>query len=270
MLKDFAKYLPITTISLIYMYLCGSLYLIGFWSTFDIDISNFVSISEIPKSFIYPFVVTQAIFLVYNLSDVLVPFSNKEGVDIEFKHKWLEYALLNDVHLIIASTLCIVLFPIFGSSIYYWWLLPNYMGLTVVVKALRQPYLKELIPSLAIRRYVTLLVIYTPFACVQLGKIKSLGIYKNNDIKYIKADITNNNKQIFAITDSTRLKLLGFLGDKIIASSLDNKKTYILNQAFLAIELDDPIKDTVKAPVKKVQVAPDTLHLKGKTDSTKH
>lgn len=67
-----------------------------------------------------------------------------------------------------------------------------------------------------------------------LGKIKALAIYNNSEIKYIKHLINNNATEIFAAKDSTNFKLIGFLGDKLIIGSLDNKQTVILNQSSIS------------------------------------
>jgi len=85
------------------------------------------------------------------------------------------------------------------------------------------------------RHYIGTLIITVPIFCVFTAKLSSLSIYNNNDIRYIK---TINNDSNVSISDTLSLKLLGFLGDKVIVSSLDNKKIIVPNQSsFSRIEL---------------------------------
>ena len=59
---------------------------------------------------------------------------------------------------------------------------------------------------------------------------------KLDSIQIVKIDTT---KMKNTIMNKDSLKLLGFLGNKFIVSSLDNKKNFVLNQsAFDVIELE--------------------------------
>ncbi|MES2131102.1 MAG: hypothetical protein V4506_02065 [Bacteroidota bacterium] len=53
-----------------YAFLCAGLYQISFWSTFNINIFSFLDISDIIKSFIYPFFYSCSIFLVINFVQI--------------------------------------------------------------------------------------------------------------------------------------------------------------------------------------------------------
>lgn len=61
-----------------------------------------------------------------------------------------------------------------------------------------------------------------------IGKSAALKIYTNKEIKciIINASMNTINKK-----DSASMKFLGFLGDKAIISSLDNKRIVFLNQS---------------------------------------
>jgi len=88
----------------------------------------------------------------------------------------------------------------------------------------------------------------TIFFSFILGRVKAIYVYKNENIKYAKA-IDNNS--ISAISDSVPKKFLGFLGDKAIVSSLDNKTIIVLNQdKYDRIELTtNPVIDSVKTEI---------------------
>ena len=53
-MKEFFSKIPIVTISVVYLFICGTLYLFGYWSTFDFDITNYIELLDIPKSFVFP------------------------------------------------------------------------------------------------------------------------------------------------------------------------------------------------------------------------
>ena len=53
-IKDIISKITFTTFILGYLFFCGSVYLISFWSTFEFDITNYIDLLDIPKSFIYP------------------------------------------------------------------------------------------------------------------------------------------------------------------------------------------------------------------------
>src|SRR5690348_1982129 len=46
--------ISITTFAIIYLFFCGGLYLIAYWTTFGFDITNYISLTDVPKSFILP------------------------------------------------------------------------------------------------------------------------------------------------------------------------------------------------------------------------
>src|SRR5271156_3495921 len=38
------------TLSIFYMFLCGAIYVFTYWGQFDVDVTNFISLNEIPKN----------------------------------------------------------------------------------------------------------------------------------------------------------------------------------------------------------------------------
>ncbi len=231
MLKDILKQLPLTTFIVIFLYVCGGLYLIGYWGTFGIDISNIVGIVEIPKGFIFPFVLSQGYFLMYPLFDVIVPIKTKDSKPKEYKYFIWKLLLDVNIYIIILGGLVYPFFLLYKGSVFFWFFYGFALSIALVIKTIGMPFVKEIIPSYPLRRYIVIMIIFTPIISLVTGKIQSLEVFNNNHIKYIKAEPNNNKTNILATNDTTRLKLLGFLGEKVIISSLDNKKQYILNQS---------------------------------------
>ena len=54
-MKDWFDKVSFTTVVIVYLFVCGGLYIIGYWGEFFLDITPFISIADIPKSFILPF-----------------------------------------------------------------------------------------------------------------------------------------------------------------------------------------------------------------------
>ena len=65
-MKEIIKGVPVATIILIYLFVCGVFYLVGFWGIFKIDVFNLIAVTDIPKSFVYPLLITQVVFI-FNL-----------------------------------------------------------------------------------------------------------------------------------------------------------------------------------------------------------
>ncbi|MEP6844590.1 MAG: hypothetical protein ABI861_01240 [Panacibacter sp.] len=53
-MKEIITKISATTIILIYLFSCGTIYLVAYWSTFSFDITNYIDLLDIPKSFVFP------------------------------------------------------------------------------------------------------------------------------------------------------------------------------------------------------------------------
>lgn len=243
MIKNIIDRLPLATILVSYFFVCGSLYLIGFWTTFKIDITNFVSITDIPKSFILPFVLSQGLFLFQLLTNLLStpihkdePFRDIEKNDIKPKWKRILVNFLNwDTLFIIAVAIIVANAHNHFMSATYWTLSSLTMGFYLVYKFTSFHFVKQRIQYPIIRLYSAYIICFLPIFCFSTGKVLSLNIYNNKEIIYLNkiSDCTQSEKteMNFSKRDSSSLKILGFLGDKLIISSINNKKIIFINQS---------------------------------------
>lgn len=248
MLKEYFKELPITTLILLFLFICGSLYLIGYWGTFDVDISNIVSATDIPKSFIMPFVVSNGmlianillqIIIFRHLKEQVVPKSEEVKKRTFFGRFW-RFLLSVDAIFSLSAVFIISEYENNKLNGVYWLVSGFTVSILVGIKIVNLPAIRRIIPYEIIRMYTVMMLIYTPVMSFAIGKTRAINTYVNKQIRYATAIPTNTSINTQAIKDSSSLKLLGFLGDKIILSSLDNKKIYILNQsAFDIVELQD-------------------------------
>lgn len=247
MLQNITKHIPLTTIIVSYFFICGGLYLIGFWGTFNIDISNLVSLADIPKSFILPFAITQGFYFMYML---LSAFTTRFLDDLDdpepkakrtHKSKWkrlfYHFATLNTVF-VIALFIILLNFGKYRTNTEYWIILTTVIALFMMYKVVTSPFVKEKIPFYNIRIYTAHILCFLPITCFGLGKVASINIYNNHNIKIIQ---TIKTETPIIKSDTISLKLLGFIGDKLIISSFDNKKIIFINQSsYDKVEFTDP------------------------------
>ena len=124
----------------------------------------------------------------------------------------------------------------------YWAISSLIIGAYLVYKFFTSAFIKQYIPYQLLRLYTGYVICLVPVLSFSTGRVFALNIYNNKDIRHIiivasqannaSADTIRSNKSIQS------LKFLGFLGDKVIASSLDNKKITFINQSsFSQIEL---------------------------------
>ena len=263
MLTGIFKSVTLVTGVLIYFYLSGGLYLIGYWSSFNLDISNFITLSDIPKNFVFPFIITNAFYFVVifvnsmtqkvindittqkrELRKMQSQLEAVKGGEINKLKKVKEHPnlfvyLIKDINLWIIWLFyfAVKFYKDYSHTILYWGISILLFSTFLIIKLTTEKFFDRFFKEGFGGRYAKYFLFLFPIVCFGTGKYLSLNIYNNQDIRAIKA-ITNKSSQ--PIIDSTAFKLLGFLGDKAIISSLDNKKMIVLNQnAYEGLELEE-------------------------------
>ena len=238
MLDKIIKYIPITTGLIIFLFICGGVYLAGFWTTFGIDVLGLVSLTEIPKSFLLPFSLAIGVAFIENFIMALILHDkNLNTARFRRAYKFVnitakKYLIFNlDFWIIAISISTLILYPFLSKFGWFWTVSCGALIITIFNKVVISSFAIRYVMAYKSLISIILLLISTPFFSFMLGKTSSLNIYNNKDIKYIKNITMTNNIQILAQKDSLSFKSLGFLGDKFIISSLDNKEIIILNQA---------------------------------------
>lgn len=233
----YVKEASLLTLITLYLFVCGSLYLLGFWSTFNIDISDIVDIAQIPKSFIMPFIISNGVFIIFFIMVILSSHSKKDeiiglagGVPLFSTKAIIIFDIILNAAIALAFTIVIWTYIGYKLSSTYWTASGSILSLLISIKLCGFSEIKKIFPNSLIRMYVMTTGITCIIMSLCLGKAESVKIYTNKSIKYINATTANIKIEIHPTKDSTRLKLLGFLGNKVIISSLDNKKIYILRQ----------------------------------------
>lgn len=233
--KEFINKLPFTTVTIVYFFVSGGLYLIGYWSTFKFDITSFISLTDIPKSFILPFALTNGFVLLHLFLNFLTTRHYKDKLDEENKEP-IKKTKAQRIRALIFSlnTLIMLSFIIAFSLLEKYQLNPTYWSLTtmtigymIVYKLSENSHFKNYLPSYSLRTYVSTMLIILPLMCFVTGKYLSLKIFNNDNYLIYEKPVTLNKDD----NQSDTLKLVGFIGDKVIISSLDNKRLFIINQS---------------------------------------
>lgn len=242
-MKEIIEKIPLTTIIVTYLFICGGFYLIGYWGTFDIDAFSLIEIWDIPKNFIAPFMYSGGISIVIVSAGML--FTNKFEHFVkeqEYVTVTLNTLVLRAVVFLSLSITTYILSGYFKYSLNFWIVSLLVLVTLVLLELMRIHFFIKIIPNRYVRLYFFIMLIFTPTSSFLLGKKRAI-IAHENQSELIRIT-TNTTTNIYNnIPDTIGLKLLGFLGDKFIVSSINNDKIFILNQsAFDVIGLDVYIK----------------------------
>ncbi len=110
----------------------------------------------------------------------------------------------------------------------FWLLSSVVLSILLSIKFDNNPTIKTLVPYYTLRTYIVNTLISIPFLSFALGKANSLNIYNNKSIRYINIISTTTQTEN---KDKNLSKFIGFLGDKLITSSIDNKTITFINQS---------------------------------------
>ncbi|MCS6973379.1 MAG: hypothetical protein N2044_06220 [Cyclobacteriaceae bacterium] len=237
-MKEFFEKLPITTILIAYFFICGGLYLIGYWSTFKLDITSFISLTDIPKSFVLPFVLANGYYIINIILNFVTtrhykdkPEEQETETEKTPRPRWkriLSRVFSLDSLIMLTFLVGFILFDKYSLSPLYWVIFGFLLANLLMFKLTDFQPFKRLLPSSSLRLYISNMLIFLPVACFVIGKGLSLRVYSNDDIMIYDDRLMTleDNKQ-----PSDTLKFVGFIGDKVVVSSLDNKKIVFVNQA---------------------------------------
>lgn len=244
------KYIPFTTCVLLFLFICGGLYLIGYWSTFNVDITNTVDLMEVPKSFIFPFVVTFGIgffFMVINFIAIdIFPKPKSRVLNMPAKDIGKKKLIIpvNKISfwILLSPLILLGIRSLIGNTQTFWYFSGFFLSMLLWVKGVLTEKIYFMFTNKNLAMPVIFLFVCTPVMSFCLGKGNGVKIYDNMEIKYINIININTANPTLPKTDHnlSSLKFLGLLGDKLILSSLDNKKIVFINQSsFEAVELVD-------------------------------
>jgi len=237
-MKELLYKIPISTAIIIYLFICGILYITGFWGTFNVDAFNLISIYDIPKSFVFPLIITQGIFIMHFISGIIVEFDdNRKNINylITIKEEWslgkkFILAFLTSTNFLVITILIISIVSMedFLYNISFWAINSTIISYYLLHRFVNISSFRKIVKSSLLRAYIGHITIILPISCFASGKVISLRIYHNKNITVVNSIPKNHNSS--SNIKSKPYKFLGFISDNIVYSSLNNNEIYILSK----------------------------------------
>ena len=233
MTKYFEK-ISILTAAIGFLFLCGTLYIIGFWITFDFDITTYVDILDIPKSFVFPMAAAvglSALSIAYQIIIRMYPANKKQAPDTPHKPDRL-FLFLSKIEIWVYALISLV-----GLSILFYFSKEAFYFLSTFLIGifLAKDVSRVLVASGLTNPYVlwaTLLIIcFLPTGSFTIGKLESLGIYNNED--YFKVTHIDYMTPSGGKLEEVNLKLIGKLGSFVFLTDSLNSKIVTVNLSFV-------------------------------------
>ena len=206
-----------------YLFACSLGWDISYWSTFDINPFEYLELSDIVKSFIYPLIASSFIsiifFLIITNSIMVIFVSGLEKVHLK------EHPVVRRVLYIfgLLGWLVLVVYTINQGEKINWIYFPFLYYLFAAVSLCLVDYSK-LDSSLTNQKYkipIVFSLLLIPTLCVSDAKVEAINVKQNALYDYT----------IVQLNDSTSInyKILGKLGDYMILSTGDNKEKQIIH-----------------------------------------
>lgn len=228
----------VTTLIILYLFLNGGLYLIGYWSLFKVDFINYIDIVDFPKAFVSPLGAGIGFILLLFLIGLITVGSIDANAKIEtIREKRVKDSDLVNIIIFITSLVLVVLSFVFNSSFIFWSIALTITFILVYLKTLRTNIIKKSGLKPDSGEVLMICILLIPAHSFITGKIEGLLVHRDAKTKYVKTRSIQTTKTTFDQKDSV-VKYLGKLGSHFILGSLDNERVIIINQSAVdALEL---------------------------------
>jgi hypothetical protein len=220
------KHFPLLSFVVPYALVTSLLYLFGYWSSFQINILEYVSLPDVIKLAIYPLVIGALLSLVvFFVPLTLTSFTaDPEKAFIPIPHKyagWTNWAVF--------LLLLAMLFQRTGSGYVTAGIL---LGFLVSFNFVNAEKLKNYIPHPTARKVILFLLCTILFTSYGRGKENAERILNGKRYKTVSTSIFKekgtgvfNDKKLLEGMD--KLKYVGTAGDYFFFISMDNSRTFV-------------------------------------------
>lgn len=237
-MKEIISKLSATTVLLVYLFFCGTLYIISYWSTFDFDITNYIELLDIPKSFVFPLATGIGISLLMILIQAIFHSIQKVKKDDEENKKLLpkikelptKFILLRilkdyNTWVIIILSVCFI----FYKPRREWVIAVSSIVLILfgIVKFIRHSAIIKKFPDFRLRFIFSILFFFIPIFSFTTGKLNAIEVWKNQ--KYFQITDIFFKEDSISNQHLTPTKFLGKLGTNLFVSDSLNSKITIIN-----------------------------------------
>lgn len=193
-----------------YAITCGTLYLWGYWSSFDINAFEYAGLSDLAKVAIIPVGTTFFfMFLGFLFGEYIsIPILPKEGKTADRLHNFISKTRV----FWITVYWLVLLSIIFSNSTSKWNILP-YFGMIFPYVILKNTAFLIEIKSDSIRSLLIICLSALPIFSFSQGKIHANKIILGNEYKYVES-----------ISNEKHAKFIGHIGQYLFFQSLDNSR----------------------------------------------
>jgi len=215
-----------------YLTLCAGLYQLTYWSKFDINGLEFISISAIVKSSIYPIIVT-FIFAILGmiLGESIFRFDDKMPSGAGRKTKFGKFLNKKMTLSIIIILWCAALYFIFNHGTVYRWIIWAFLFASVPTVTLdRLGLWKDDFNNNGMRLWAIRILVLLPSFSFSAAKINSELIYDNYKFEFVIGENITQYVKDFPVNESDTLKYLGKSDNYIHLISMDNSQKYIVRK----------------------------------------
>ena len=207
-----------------YLTITGALYHISYWQTFDLNGLEFISITDIIKSSVYPILSTLFLIICGNIFFLFTdPFgfyaSDGEGANTKvgkFVNTSLGIKLSLFIWIIFLS-----LFFIFDLNTGRWYMFGTFASVPPAIILYNSDILIGTVKSLKLRYLMFQILVYLPVFAYATGKYEGETIFRNSKYKYIEK-LSKNKLKV------DTLKFLGNTDKYFILSNLKNSEIIYL------------------------------------------
>lgn len=223
----------VITIIIVYFGICGGLWHIGYWSTFEVNFLQYIDFVDVIKDFIFPFLMSCGMFMYLFIPICCIYYSNelKWGLD----GKIIKY---NKPYLFISIVgICFALsgFLYFSELQFKWRAIPFIISIPLGWSAVHYYVLLPSIKSKTLRMIIFSYIFFMPVSSFCLAKAQSEKTEISNSINMVI-------KIAFINSDNARLssKFLGqtFLGNTSKHIFLLERKTGDVSTPFIELGLN--------------------------------
>ncbi len=224
--------------SSLYFITLGTLYLWGYWSTFNVNILEYLSLADVVKATAYP-IASAAIFLLLGVASGAVLatadprlFPTGGGRDSNVGKFLFKYSRLA-APLYVSGLVLVIQF---GPDV-KWQALPLLIALPAYAFAIVKGFLIDVIPHTVVRLVVLLLIPLLPPLAFGHGKVQSGAIAKGSKYEFVASTIEGVNIAHDA-KPAQRLRYLGHAGDflffidprskAVVITRFDSTKSLVL------------------------------------------
>lgn len=234
-MKDFKE---LSLFLIPYLFICSGLYHVAFWDTFDINGLAYIGVTDLIKSFIYPFltfglsffvglITTELIFRIDDWFPSNQTNNTNPDTNTTVRHNKLRQAVNSKPGLFIVTILwmfLVIFLYRYGQST-RWLIWGMVVSVTPFLLLDKAGLFKNLFSNNSLRQFVIRILIYIPAFSFAAGKYESEMIYKNVKYKYITKAVIEPMSISFTIDT---IKLIGIADQYLFMTDLNNSKILLI------------------------------------------